>query len=57
MREHLTDITLLLDRTGSMQVVRDETISAVNTFLVDQKKVPGEAHSPWSSSTSRIPSR
>ena len=43
MREHLTDITLLLDRTGSMQVVRDETIYAVNLFLSDQKKVPGEA--------------
>jgi len=43
MRENLTDITLLLDRTGSMQVVRDETISAVNRFLEEQKQVPKEA--------------
>jgi hypothetical protein len=43
MREDVTDITLLLDRTGSMQVVRDETITAVNRFLEEQKKVPGEA--------------
>ena len=44
MRDTLTDITLLLDRTGSMQVVRGETITAVNTFIEEQKKVPGEAN-------------
>ena len=43
MKESLTDITLLLDRTGSMITVREETIQAVNTFLADQKQVPGEA--------------
>jgi hypothetical protein len=43
MSQPSTDITLLLDRTGSMQVVCDETIQAVNTFIADQKKVPGAA--------------
>ena len=43
MNQNLTDITFLLDRTGSMEVVRQETIQAVNTFLAEQQKVPGDA--------------
>jgi len=43
MRTDLTDITLLLDRSGSMNMVRDDTIGGVNTFVADQAKSPGSA--------------
>src|SRR5262245_251619 len=36
-----TDITLLLDRTGSMACIREDTIGGYNTFVQDQRKVPG----------------
>jgi len=35
-------ITLVLDRSGSMGSIRDDTIGGVNTFIVDQRKQPGE---------------
>ena len=38
-----TDITLVLDRSGSMGVIQKDTIGGVNTFLETQKSVPGEA--------------
>lgn len=38
-----TDITMVLDRSGSMGVVRDDTIGGFNAFVDDQKKVAGEA--------------
>ena len=37
-----TDITILLDRSGSMQIVKPGTIEGVNAFIDDQKKVPGD---------------
>lgn len=37
------DITILLDRSGSMQSIRNDTIGGVNAFIEDQQKVPGEA--------------
>ncbi len=43
MRTDLTDITLVLDRSGSMAVVQDDTIGGVNTFLKDQAKSAGSA--------------
>lgn len=43
MKPGTTDITLILDRSGSMGVIRLDTIGGVNTFLEDQKKLPGEA--------------
>lgn len=38
-----TDITLLLDRSGSMAAVRESTIAAVNQFVDDQRAAGGAA--------------
>jgi hypothetical protein len=43
MSESKADITIILDRSGSMASIRDDTIGGVNTFITDQKKQPGEA--------------
>lgn len=34
---------MILDKSGSMQLVKEKTIEGFNTFLDEQKKVPGEA--------------
>lgn len=44
MQNVLTDITFILDRSGSMTPLRDDTIGGFNRFLADQKKVPGAAN-------------
>jgi uncharacterized protein YegL len=36
--KNLTDITIILDRSGSMQGIKEATITAFNTFLKEQKK-------------------
>lgn len=38
-----TDITIILDRSGSMQSVKTDTIGGFNSFLDAQQKVSGEA--------------
>lgn len=38
-----TDITVVLDRSGSMETVREDTIGGFNSFLEEQKAVPGSA--------------
>lgn len=38
-----TDITIILDRSGSMQSVKTDTIGGFNSFLEEQQKVSGEA--------------
>ena len=38
-----THITIILDRTGSMESIKDDTIGGFNTFLGKQKKLPGKA--------------
>jgi Mg-chelatase subunit ChlD len=43
MKKDLTEIIFILDKSGSMTSVLDETIIGFNNFLEDQKKVPGEA--------------
>ncbi len=43
MKANHTDITIVLDRSGSMAAVKDDTIGGFNTFLDDQRKVPGSA--------------
>ena len=43
MRADLTDITILLDSSGSMDSIRDDTIGGFNTFVAEQKKQPGKA--------------
>lgn len=37
-----TAFAMVLDQSGSMYPIRDDTIGAVNTFIEDQKQVPGE---------------
>lgn len=44
MKQDLTQITIVLDRSGSMAAVRDATISGFNEFVEGQKKAPGEAN-------------
>jgi len=43
MKKDYTHISIILDRTGSMETIRDDTIGGFNTFLNDQKKQPGIA--------------
>ncbi len=43
MRSDLTDVTLVIDRSGSMQAIRDDAEGGVNAFLQEQAKQPGEA--------------
>jgi hypothetical protein len=38
-----THIAVILDRTGSMESIRDDTIGGFNAFLGEQKKQPGKA--------------
>lgn len=40
----LTDITIILDRSGSMSAVRDATINGFNEFLTKQKAEKGKAN-------------
>ena len=35
MRDDFTDITIVLDRSGSMAAVADDTIGGFNQFLLD----------------------
>lgn len=42
--KNLTDITIVLDRSGSMASVQDDTIGGFNTFLSEQQSVDGEAN-------------
>lgn len=44
MKANHTDITIVLDRSGSMQSVRDDTIGGFNRFLSDQQVAPGSAN-------------
>lgn len=43
MRKNFTHIVALLDRSGSMTKVQNDTIGGFNTFVEEQKKVPGDA--------------
>lgn len=43
MKNGLTDITVILDRSGSMASVAADTIGGFNTFLDGQKSAPGDA--------------
>jgi len=42
MQAGLTDITFILDRSGSMSRIKADTEGGFNTFLEEQKKVDGE---------------
>ncbi len=43
MRQDYTHIAVILDRTGSMEAIRDDTIGGFNAFLQQQKAEPGFA--------------
>lgn len=43
MKSDFTDISVVLDRSGSMASVATDTIGGFNTFLAEQKKQPGTA--------------
>lgn len=43
MKDNLTHIVTLLDCSGSMAKVQNDTIGGFNNFIEEQKKVPGEA--------------
>ena len=42
MKENRTRIAIILDRSGSMQSVREATIAGFNTFIRSQREQPGE---------------
>jgi len=42
MKSGYTDITLILDRSGSMSVIKCDTIGGVNQYIDSQKNGPGE---------------
>lgn len=41
MRE-FCDVTVVLDRSGSMQSMRDDAIGGFNSFVEEQRKIPGD---------------
>jgi Mg-chelatase subunit ChlD len=43
MRAELTDIVLVVDRSGSMASVKEDAEGGINAFLAKQAKQPGEA--------------
>jgi hypothetical protein len=43
MKESYTHITVILDRTGSMECIRDDIIGGFNAFLEEQQKLPWKA--------------
>jgi hypothetical protein len=43
MRSDLTDITLVIDRSGSMEEIRTDAEGGVNAFIRSQAQQPGEA--------------
>ena len=43
MNSDFTHITMILDRSGSMASIRDDTIGGFNTFLKSQQEAPGKA--------------
>ncbi len=43
MRADLTDITMVIDRSGSMESIQSDAQGGVNTFIESQKSEPGDA--------------
>ncbi len=43
MKKDYCDITVVLDRSGSMECLKDEVVGAFNSFVNEQKKVEGKA--------------
>jgi Mg-chelatase subunit ChlD len=43
MQTDYTHISVILDRSGSMEAIRDDTIGGFNSFLREQQALPGSA--------------
>lgn len=43
MKKGLCEIIVVADRSGSMEVIKNDAIGAFNNFLEEQRKAPGEA--------------
>jgi Mg-chelatase subunit ChlD len=43
MKQDYTHVTVILDRSGSMDSIRDDIIGGFNSFLREQKAEPGQA--------------
>jgi len=43
MKQGLSEIICIIDRSGSMGHIKNDAIGGFNTFLKEQKKLPGEA--------------
>lgn len=43
-KQGLSEIVCIIDRSGSMSTIRDDAIGGFNTFLDEQKKIPGDAN-------------
>ncbi len=41
--KNYSEIVVILDRSGSMETIRSDAIGGFNSFLEEQKKVPGDA--------------
>lgn len=44
MKENLTELGVVIDRSGSMDKVRDDAIGGFNAFLKSQQELPGDAN-------------
>ena len=44
MRTDLTDITMVIDRSGSRQSIQSDAEGGINSFIEQQKQEPGEAN-------------
>lgn len=42
MKKGYTDITVVLDRSGSMETIKSDTVGGIKKFVDEQKKIPGE---------------
>src|SRR5688500_13147998 len=40
--KHETDVTVILDRSGSMEAIASDVIGGFNQFLTDQQRQPGD---------------
>ena len=44
MKKNLTEIVFVLDRSGSMKPLEEDTIGGFNEFIEKQRKIEGEAY-------------
>lgn len=44
MKKDKTEIGIILDKSGSMNIIRNDIIGSFNTFVDEQKEIPGECN-------------